>query len=134
MRSIDPSPGKIKNLINIVPLDKPILMLNLLCFNEKAAYPENNDYPACSGIEAYQIYSDMAFPKIKAVGGSMFWQSQVMASVIAPDDEEWDKAFLVNWPSFQTFLDVIMSPDYQQGTVHRTAALKDARLIMLENK
>jgi uncharacterized protein (DUF1330 family) len=134
MHSIDPAPGKIKTITNEVPLDAPILMLNLLRFNELANYPEDSDNSACSGLEAYQIYSNSAFPKIKAVGGSMFWQSQVLTSVIAPDDEEWDKAFLISWPSFQSFLDVVMSPDYQKITVHRTAALKDSRLIMLENK
>jgi len=134
MKTIDPQPGKLKELIETVALDKPILMLNLLKFSEHANYSEQSGHTICSGIEAYQRYSDLAFPKIKAAGGRMFWQSAALASVIAPATEEWDKAFLISWPSFQVFLDVIMSETYQATTPHRTAALSDSRLIMLENK
>lgn len=133
MRSIDPAPGKIKELINDIPLDKPILMLNLLRFNKIAKYPENSEHNVCSGEEAYNIYSKLSFPKIRAAGGGMYLQTQVLASVIAPEDEEWDKAFIVSWPSLQTFLDVIMDQNYQEGTVHRTAALEDSRLLMLDS-
>lgn len=131
-RSVDPSPGQFKAAKQAVALNTPIQMLNMLAFRELADYAGNANVVSCSGKEAYQRYADHSFPKIEAAGGKINFKSNALASMIAPEDEHWDEIFIVNWPTFQVFLDVIMSPEYQSGTFHRTAALLDSRLIMLE--
>lgn len=132
MKTIDPKPGRIKKLMQTVAMDKPIVMLNMLKFREQANYPEGSGHSPCSGAEAYQRYSDNAIPTIKAAAGDVLWQGRAMGTVIAPEDEDWDQVLLVQWPSFQTFINVVLDPEYQKGTVHRTSALEDARLVMLE--
>ena len=134
MRTIDPAPGHFKQLLKEVPLDQPIIMINLLKFRAQANYPEASGHTPCSGKEAYQRYETASSEKIKAAGGSILSMGAVLGTVIAPDTEGWDTALLVRWPSFQTFIDVIMDSEYQKGTIHRTSALEDARLIMMENK
>jgi len=132
MYSVDPTPEQFKNARSKIPGDTPILMLNMLRFRESANYQINTKASACSGREAYTRYSELSFPQIEAAGGKIDWKSKALASLIAPVNEHWDEVFIVNWPTFQVFLDVILSKKYQEGTFHRTAALLDSRLIMLE--
>ena len=132
MPTIDPNPGQFKAAMEKIPVDTPIMMLNMLRFRDQANYSDKDEAKTCSGIEAYQRYSDASFPKIKAVGGSIALYADVLTEMIAPDDEKWDKVFVVNWPSYQVFLDIVMSKEYQSTTFHRSAALLDSRLIMLK--
>ena len=132
MYSVDPTPEQFKAARTNIPADTPILMLNMLRFRELANYKDDIGITNSTGRQAYKRYSDLSFPKIKDAGGKIDWKAKALASMIAPAEEKWDEVFVVNWPSFQSFLDVILSPDYQAGTFHRTAALLDSRLIMLE--
>ena len=78
---------------------KPIVMINLLRFRERAEYPPDADFAPCSGAE------------------------------IGPAEESWDEALLVEYPSRSAFATMVSDPDYQAAAVHRTAALADSRLI-----
>jgi hypothetical protein len=49
--------------------------------------------------------------------------------LLGPPEERWDLALLVRYPSKVAFLALVSNPDYQNITVHRTAALEDSRLI-----
>jgi uncharacterized protein (DUF1330 family) len=129
MPSIDPTRDSIENLRKAVPMDKPVTMLNLLRFNEYAAYPVDSEHSACSGREAYRRYSETALAKLDEIGATPVWMGQALASVIAPEGEQWDEVFLVRYPSGQAFFQMLGMEDYQTATVHRTAALADARLI-----
>ena len=129
MTSIDPTRESLENLKQSVPMDKPVTMLNLLRFNEQAAYPSDSAHAPCSGREAYKRYSETAFAKLGEVGARPVWMGKALASVIAPGDEHWDEVFLIRYPSGQAFLQMIGMPDYQAATIHRTAALADSRLI-----
>ncbi|NNC96451.1 MAG: DUF1330 domain-containing protein [Gammaproteobacteria bacterium] len=134
MHHIDPTSGQFKAAKDRVALDTPILMLNMLRFRVSAKYSKEDQATACSGIEAYQRYSDLAFPILKSVNASMRLYSNALATMIGPQDETWDRVFVVEWPSFDVFLNTVMDPEYQKITFHRSAALDDSRLIMLENK
>lgn len=127
MPAIDPRPGKMKEALAKVPAGVPIIMLNLLRFRDKAAYPDQAS--DLSGKEAYAIYSKEAFRHVSAVGGEVVLWAKAHAAVIAPEDEEWDEMLLVRYPSIEQFVAMVMNPEYQQLAVHRTAALADARLI-----
>ena len=63
-------------------------------------------------------------------GGQIEWSGRALASVIAPPDEHWDEVFIVRYPDVEAFIGMIMAPDYQAQTIHRTAALADSRLIL----
>ena len=59
----------------------------------------------------------------------MLWMGAARFTLIGPDDERWDDAVLVEYPTKQAFLEMVMKPEYQASAVHRTAALADSRLI-----
>jgi uncharacterized protein (DUF1330 family) len=129
MGTIHPLPEQLQAFFADAANDGAIVMINLLKFREEAVYDEGANEEPCSGREAYQRYSALAFPQVTAVNGTLLWLGKVEASLIAPVDEAWDEALLVQYPSKQAFLQMISSPEYQKISTHRTAALADSRLI-----
>lgn len=110
---------------------QPVVMLNMLRFREQAAYPEGSGFAPCTGREAYARYAARAIAHVHATGGKTLYRGAAQAVVIGPQDERWDEVLLVQYPSPQAFLAMIMQPDYLACSVHRTAALLDSRLIAL---
>ncbi|ERP86167.1 hypothetical protein Q670_16880 [Alcanivorax sp. P2S70] len=127
---IDPNPKTLPDILASLPDDTPIVMLNLLRFRDKAQYKDGEaDY---SGREAYQKYSEVAFGKVKGVGGEMVWKGRALAGVIAPEGETWHSVLLVRYPSKQAFALMLADPEYREATRHRTAALEEARLVAMQ--
>ena len=133
MYTVNPDPARLKQTFAAIPADKPIVMLNLLKFRERAEY--DDIAMNCSGREAYfERYSVEAYKFVKSVGGGLLWSGAACGSVIAPADESWDEVLLVRYPSIAAFQTMLYNPDYQKCAIHRTAALENSRLIAtLEN-
>ncbi|MFQ5698215.1 MAG: DUF1330 domain-containing protein [Myxococcota bacterium] len=129
MGSVEPKPESVEALLAAAEEDGPIIMINLLRYRERAAYPEGFDAEPCSGREAYARYSAVAMQTLAGVGARPLWLGAVQATVIAPQGESWDDAILVEYPSRKAFVDMVTSEKYQSGAPHRTAALEDSRLI-----
>jgi uncharacterized protein (DUF1330 family) len=129
-RTIDPTGDDLKRIVATVAADTPVTMLNLLRFRDQAAYPATDDAEPCSGRDAYARYSRQALAHVRAVGGEPVVIAEVLGRFIGPDNEDWDEMLLVRYPSLSAFLAMIGNPDYQAATIHRTAALADARLIV----
>lgn len=131
-RVIDPTPESFSALKREVPPDTPIVMLNLLKFRQQASYPQDSGHAPCSGREAYARYQAHANPAVRSVGGDLLWSGTALSHPIAPPDESWDEVLLVRYPSVQAFFGMVMDPEYQRQTVHRSAALEDARLVCIQ--
>ena len=129
MSPVEPSPERMKFLVENAEDDSPIVMINLLRYREQAQYAVDSGVAPCSGREAYQRYGAVATQHVQGVGGRMLWAGAVHASPIAPPDEAWDDAVIVEYPSRLAFRTMLGKPDYQKATFHRTAALEDSRLI-----
>lgn len=129
MGSVEPSPDRLQAFLGAEDDGAPVVMINLLRYRERAAYPEGFAAEPCTGREAYQRYGSVAAQRISSVGGGLLWLGRVCFSVIAPQGEEWDDAILVQYPSRNAFLEMVAQPEYQAAAVHRTAALADSRLI-----
>ncbi|MCK0152114.1 DUF1330 domain-containing protein [Alcanivorax sp. S6407] len=127
---IDPNPATLPAILDSLPDDTPIVMLNLLRFRETARYKDGE--AGYSGRVAYQKYSEVAFGKVQGVGGEMVWKGRALAGVIAPEGEKWDSVLLVRYPSKQAFASMLADPEYREATRHRTAALEEARLIAMQ--
>jgi uncharacterized protein (DUF1330 family) len=132
MGSVEPDAERMQAFANQLESQGPIVMVNLLRYRERAAYPEGAAATACSGREAYQRYSEVALRTVAEVGGQLVYLGRVAASVIAPAGEEWDDVALVRYPSRRAFVEMIGRADYQAAAVHRSAALADSRLICTE--
>lgn len=106
---------------------KPIVMVNLLRFRERAQYADAS--VSCSGQQAYTKYSKAVVPLILEVGGFPVWAGRVRSSLIADDGEQWDQVALVAYPSRKAFVDMHLSQAYIDCVVHRNASLADVKLI-----
>ncbi len=115
-----------------LPQDRPVQMINLLRFNETAAYaaddPEHGQAPV-AGAVAYRRYAEESEPIALAAGVTQSWIGAPRTIVIGPEDERWDHAFVARYPTAQAFIDMVKNPDYQRAVRHRTAAVADSRLI-----
>jgi uncharacterized protein (DUF1330 family) len=117
--------GLFKNL----PVDQPIHMLNLVRLRDAAAYPDGR---RASGLEAYRAYARDSGPVFSRLGGKQIWIGRPELTLIGPEDEVWDMAFIAEYPSAQAFIDMIRDPVYREAVKHRQAAVADSRLIRLE--
>ncbi len=127
---LHPERAALEALVKL-PDGEPVVMLNLLRFRDRAAYPEGSGHVPCSGREAYARYGAKALDHVHAVGGQAIWMGEPQLTVIGPSDEAWDEVVLVQYPSRKAFLQMASNPDYLACTVHRTAALADSRLIAM---
>jgi hypothetical protein len=111
MKTVNPTRKSISALGRI-PGDMPIVMVNLLRFRDRAAYPPGSSFEECTGRQAYKRYMEQAARPIGEVGAKPVWFSRVLACVIAPVDEHWDQVLLVRYPSADAFMAMIRMPDY----------------------
>lgn len=114
MATIDPTREQISAFAK-APIEGPVVMLNLLKFK------------ADGGAESYAKYGELAAAHLKRAGGKVLYHGSGRATVIG--DDGWDSVLLVEYPSRQAFLDMVMHPDYQAITHYRTDALLDSRLF-----
>ena len=118
-------------VLDTLPPDQPVVMLNLLRFHDRAAYADTDQAEPCSGREAYKRYSQTSLQTIAAVGGRVIFGGKAHEALIGPQEERWHQAFLVQYPSPACFRAMMAMPQYQACVHHRTAALADSRLIPL---
>jgi uncharacterized protein (DUF1330 family) len=124
---IDPTKesfGRFKDL----PTDRPIHMLNLVRLRADAAYPDGR---AASGLEAYRAYARDSGPVFVRLGGKQVWIGRPELTLIGPQSEHWDIAFIAQYPSGRAFIEMIRDPVYREAVKHRQAAVADSRLIRL---
>ncbi|MBW3619988.1 MAG: DUF1330 domain-containing protein [Actinobacteria bacterium] len=115
----------------------PVVMLNLLRFRNEADYsasPELAPAEPISGSGAYRRYEEHVSHLLSSFGGELVFAGHAQASVIGPEDEQWDVVLLVRYPDVETFLRFTNDEDYLAGVGHRTAALEDSRLVPLTQR
>jgi len=132
MSSIDPTREQF-NAFKALPRDTPIQMLNLVRLKAAADYPA--DHPdhgkGLSGLEAYRAYGRATAPLFQSLGGRQIWAGRPETVVTGPADEQWDLAFIAEYPNAGAFLAMVTDPGYRQDVKHRQAAVADSRLIRL---
>lgn len=116
--------GRFKDL----PRDRPVHMLNLVRLRERAAYADGR---VATGAEAYAAYGRESGPVFRRLGGRILWSGRPELMLIGPEAEAWDIAFVAAYPTGQAFIDMIRDADYQRAAQHRTAAVRDSRLIRM---
>ncbi len=109
-----------------LPRDKPVMMLNMLLFRDKAEYEDGRE---ATGAEAYAAYGEASAPVFKRVGGEIIWRGVPEVMLIGPFEKHWDLMFIARYPTAAAFLEMVTDPEYQQAVKHRQAAVRDSRLI-----
>ncbi len=130
MSYINPSDANFQAFKDL-PRDTPIQMLNLIRYRKQAEYPANHEHhgKGWSGDEAYAEYGKTSDPIFVRVGGRIVWRGRFETVVTGPEDEQWDAAFIAEYPDAAAFFAMITDPEYRQAVVNRTAAVEDSRLV-----
>jgi hypothetical protein len=111
-----------------------IVMLNLLRFRAVADYsasPELAPPAPISGRAAYERYIAHTLPYLRASGGDLLFVGEGGDYLVGPAGEGWDLALLVRQRSADAFLAFASDAAYLAGLGHRTAALRDSRILPL---
>ncbi len=124
---IDPSREQFGAMMKL-PDDGPVYMLNLIRLRDKAAY---DDGRAATGAEAYAAYGKESGPIFARVGGRIVHAWDPKLTLIGPESESWDIAFIAEYPNAAAFGAMVKDPAYQAIVFHRQAAVADSRLIRL---
>lgn len=113
----DPTPESIRQLVADYPADQPVVMLNILRFVETTESGED-------GQKVYQRYGANAVKHLEKAGAKVLWAGKVVSAVIGSADGMPHQILLVEYDSVQTFLGMVMSPEYQAITHDRTMSLE----------
>ncbi len=130
---VDPTRDQFSAMMKL-PEEGAIHMLNMLRFNERAAYGEDDPLRAegLSGAEAYARYGSESEPVFKRVGGRMALSWTPRHVLIGPADEVWNLIFIAEYPSAAAFGEMVKDPEYQKAVRHRQAAVAQSRLIRMK--
>ena len=113
-------------------IDSPISMLNLLKFKDKAEY-EDGRATDLTGREAYQIYALGVAKLVENTGGKGLFWAEGSRLMLGEVEELWDTVAIAQYPSRRKMLEMMMSPEYAEISVHRTAGLKGQLNIETKN-
>ena len=117
---LSPSEAQIEGFLT--PSGRPIYMLNLLKFRQKASYPDGKD-EHLSGREAYARYIKEVAKILHEMGGEIEFFADVSRLVLGEVDDLWDAVAIASYPSRETMLKMIQSDAYQSIHIHREAGL-----------
>ncbi len=118
--AVAPQPEQIQEFL---ATDGPVMMVNLLKFREKAAYPDGRD-AEISGREAYGRYAMEMRKLVEASGGRFVFAAEVDSLLLGQVDDLWDQVGIVEYPSSNALLGIASSPEFQEIEVHRHAGLE----------
>ncbi|MFL2780116.1 MAG: DUF1330 domain-containing protein [Gammaproteobacteria bacterium] len=104
-------------------IDSPISMVNLLKYKEKAEY-EDGRVTELTGKEAYQIYALEVAKLVEKTGGKILFGGEVSRLMLGEVEELWDMIAIAYYPSRKKMLEMMMSPEYAEISIHRTAGLE----------
>ena len=104
--------------------NRPIYMINLLKFKEKAEYKDGRE-TSLSGREAYVLYGEIIEKHLIEIGGELIFKSKVTRITVGKVDELWDAIVIAKWPSKKVMGENMMptDPELLEGYQHREAGL-----------
>ena len=108
-----------------LPMNTPVVMLNLLRFKDKVSET------GLSGEAAYKEYMKQATPFFSKAGAEILYMGRPQTTLIGPENEDlWDKMLLVKYHTISGFLEMVQAEGYPADL--RKGALEDSRLIHCE--
>ncbi len=105
-------------------LDGEVAMLNLLKFDRSGASKSE------TGQQAYARYGSAVKTMIEDRGAHVLWIGEARHVFIGDvDANDWDAVALVSYPSRESFIEMVSSPEYGQAHTHREGGLADTVVI-----
>ena len=103
--------------------DKPIHMVNLLKFRDKAEYEDGRETDM-TGRQAYAIYSAEVKGHIERVGGEVLFEGEVNGLMVGKVEDLWDMIAIVRYPKMKAMMKMTSDPSYEESAIHRIAGLE----------
>jgi uncharacterized protein (DUF1330 family) len=101
-----------------LPPDAPVFMINLLKFNDGG------------GRDRYLQYGVEVQPHLERVGAAVRYAGTGPLNVIGDGERPWwDAILVVEYPTPQAFVDMVLDEGYQKVHEHRAAALEQGDLV-----
>jgi uncharacterized protein (DUF1330 family) len=108
---------------NIKPGQGPVLMLNMIKFRDKKIY-----------FEQYIPAFNQVVQQLGIDGVSVKLVTEVVANIVAEEDEQWDEIVLVEYPSAEAFKTIAQSDIYHKiANPLREAGTAELKLFMTRN-
>lgn len=123
---IDPSQKKLELLLQREK-NKPLVLFNIVKYRDMAEYPEDyNGEKNITGKEAYKLYglNSAKIQGMPMVNVKMDLAGVNIATIVGNNEPEWNHYFFARYPSLEHCLNMWDSKVYQEGVIHRTAALE----------
>ena len=115
-------PKRIQQMLEPGPTG-PIFMVNLLKFKEKAEYKDGRA-TALSGRDAYMVYGKAVAELLPKFGGRGIFAGDVTFLALGQVEELWDEVAIATYPNRKALIEMSMSAEWREISVHREAGLK----------
>lgn len=115
-------PERLRQLMEPGP-NGPIFMVNLLKFKDRAEYKDGRE-TSLSGRDAYMIYGRAVTQLLPKFGGQGLFAADVTFLALGQVEELWDEVAIATYPNRRAMVDMSLSQEWQQISVHRDAGLK----------
>ena len=115
-------PERVRQMMEPGP-SKPIYMVNLLKFKDKAEYKDGRE-TNLTGREAYMIYGRAVSELLPKFGGHAVFAADVTFLTLGQVEELWDEVAIASYPNRRAMLEMSMSKEWREIAVHRDAGLK----------
>ncbi|HUV44409.1 MAG TPA: DUF1330 domain-containing protein [Dehalococcoidales bacterium] len=125
--AVTPSPEQIQAFL-ASDLSGPVCMVNLLEFKPMAEYEDGRE-SNLPGREAYSLYGAQMREFCESKGCRFLFAGAVRQMIIGSVEEEWDAVAIVEYPSKEAFVEIALSPEVQEISIHRSAGLAGQLLI-----
>jgi uncharacterized protein (DUF1330 family) len=103
--------------------DRPVCMVNLLKYREKAQYEDGSDSDI-SGREAYRRYAEPMSEIVIRGGGRFHFKGAVNGLIVGDVEDLWDDVAIVEYPSQKGFIEIALSDEVRAISGHRAAGLE----------
>jgi len=115
-------PKRIQQMLEPGPTG-PIFMVNLLKFKEKAEYKDGRA-TTLSGRDAYMVYGKAVAELLPKFGGRGIFAGDVTFLALGQVEELWDEVAIATYPNRKALIEMSMSAEWREISVHREAGLK----------
>jgi len=123
--SLYPNHDQMKGFFDNEDDGKPIYMVNLLKFRDKAEYQDGRE-TSLTGREAYSLYAEVFEKYLIDLGGEITFVSEVNRLTIGKVENLWDSIAIAKWPS-KKIMGESMNPNEPhilEAYKHRSAGLE----------
>ncbi len=103
-------------------IEGPVTMVGLLKFRDRAAYPDGRQ-TGLTGAEAFGLYRRELLRRVASAGGRLAHSGPVRHLLLGAVEEPWDEVLIVEYPSAETFVDILGPLAAAEYGEHRRAGL-----------